>query len=639
MSDQSLQTSLFEDDYLLRELGQLAHVPQIALTELVANAWDAGATKVVVTIPPALNSVLTVDDDGHGMTPMQFKERWMRLRYDRSKRQGRSVEFPPGRICRARKAYGRNGVGRHGLLCFGNTYEVETRRDGVSASFVVTTQAGASPFVARSEETRACEGTGTKLSVRIERNLPDVDEILTVLSARFFHDPEFEIWVNGKRQPVTEIEGVVSSEELNFGADRSAKVFVIDSTRANQSSIHQGIAFWSQRRLVGEPSWALGSTLVIDGRTSFAKRYKVIVDTVGFESEVEQDWTGFRKTETVRSLLQATSAHVQKVAKDLFFEYVEEASEEALSQNRAELEGLGEGARLEVAEFTRNVAWSHPTISPDFLASAVDAVINLEKSKSGASLLKKLAQISHDDVDALDQLLSEWSVKDALRVLDEVDSRLRVVEAIDRLASDPTTDELHTLHPLILRSRWLFGPEFESDEYCSNSTLRTIATELFGRKEAQFVNDRNRPDIVVLPDKTSLQITGVEAFDPLSPATTQLQSVLLIELKKGGFKLTREEMNQADGYAQDIVNSGALTKTPRIFAWVVGQSIAAGTEPEKQLGIPAYGFVRATTFSTLVSTANMRMLRLRTKLQDRYASSTKDELLERVFARPAQGKL
>ena len=46
MADQPLQASLFEEDYLVRELGQLARVPQISLTELVANAWDAGATHV-----------------------------------------------------------------------------------------------------------------------------------------------------------------------------------------------------------------------------------------------------------------------------------------------------------------------------------------------------------------------------------------------------------------------------------------------------------------------------------------------------------------------------------------------------------------------------------------------------------------
>jgi hypothetical protein len=43
--------SLFEEDYLLRTLGAIAHVPDIALTELVANAWDAGASFVDITIP------------------------------------------------------------------------------------------------------------------------------------------------------------------------------------------------------------------------------------------------------------------------------------------------------------------------------------------------------------------------------------------------------------------------------------------------------------------------------------------------------------------------------------------------------------------------------------------------------------
>ena len=34
--------SLFEEDYLLRTLGRIAHDPDVALTELVANAWMPG---------------------------------------------------------------------------------------------------------------------------------------------------------------------------------------------------------------------------------------------------------------------------------------------------------------------------------------------------------------------------------------------------------------------------------------------------------------------------------------------------------------------------------------------------------------------------------------------------------------------
>ncbi len=73
MSDQPLHTSLFEEDYLLRELGPVAHVPQVALTELVANAWDAGATKVDLILPSESGGTLTVVDDGHGMTPEHWR--------------------------------------------------------------------------------------------------------------------------------------------------------------------------------------------------------------------------------------------------------------------------------------------------------------------------------------------------------------------------------------------------------------------------------------------------------------------------------------------------------------------------------------------------------------------------------------
>ncbi|MFQ2681152.1 ATP-binding protein [Aeromonas caviae] len=641
MPDQPLQNSLFEDDYLLRELGQVAHVPQVALTELVANAWDAGASRVDLVLPNEIGGTLTMTDDGHGMTPAQFRKRWMTLRYKREKHQGLNVEFPAGRTARPRKAYGHNGIGRHGLLCFADEYEVKTWRDGTLATFVVGTESGPSPFVCRSESQEKHTGSGTQLSVQVSRKLPDADEILTVLSARFIHDPEFEVRVNGMLRPFTEIDGRVSEETLNLGAGRNATVIVIDSTRLNHSSLHQGIAFWVQRRLVGSPSWAVGQIANFDGRTRFARRYKVIVDTEGYEFEVEQDWTAFRATDAVRDLYRATAEHIRKVAQELAVEVIEATSEDALMQNRSELATLGRGARLEVAEFTKAVAQEHPTVSPEFLATAVKALIHLEKTKSGVALLEKLSALQHDDVEGLDRLLTEWTVKDALHVLDEIDSRLSVIETIQRLADDPETDELHTLHPLILRSRWLFGPEFESPEYCSNMTLQTVARELFKKTKAQFINERNRPDIVVLPEKSTWQMTGIESFDPIDPTLVQMQHVLVIELKKGGFELTRKEVNQADGYVQDIASSGLMTGTPFISAWVVGQKVAAGVAREKVVGDEgrSYGRVRATTFGSIVGTANARLMKLRNVLAERYESTSTDDLLNRVFSQPVQAGL
>ncbi len=116
--DRELQGTLFEEDYLIRTLGPIANTPDIALTELVANAWDAGASEVRIVIPEEKGESLIVEDDGSGMTATQFRDRWMTLGYNRVKHQGLNAEFPPERASLKRPAYGRNGVGRHGLLCF-----------------------------------------------------------------------------------------------------------------------------------------------------------------------------------------------------------------------------------------------------------------------------------------------------------------------------------------------------------------------------------------------------------------------------------------------------------------------------------------------------------------------------------------
>jgi hypothetical protein len=638
MSDQTRHLSLFEEDYLLRELGPVAHVPQVALTELVANAWDAGASKVDLFLPSEPGGTLTVVDDGHGMTAAQFSKRWMTLRYDRLKHQSSKVEFPKGSNAKLRKAYGRNGVGRHGLLCFGDQYQVETWRDSKLCTFVVGTESGPSPFVVRSEEFAERDGSGTRLSVSVTRKLPDIKEIVTVLAARFVHDPAFQIRVNGVPLTLAKLEQHARTHLLELSDGRSAKVIVIDSTQQNHSSIHQGVAFWVENRLVGDPSWVIGQVANFDGRTRFAKRYKVIVDTQGFEGHVFQDWTGFQSTPAVEELFKAAAECINHVANELANEVVEATSEDALVQNRSELKTLGQGAQMEVTEFTKAVAQAHPMVSPDFLATAVKAVINLEKSKSGASLLTKLAHLPASDIEGLDSLLADWSVKDALRVLDEIDDRLSVIEAISRLAEDPDTDELHTLHPLILRSRWLFGPEFESMEYCSNMTLKSVAKQLWRDADAAFINERKRPDIVVLPDRSTAQLVGIEQFDLHDASLAQMQNILLIELKKGGFKLNRKEVNQADEYVQDIASSGYVNGSPFITAWVVGQSIAAGVATTKTVGDEhhKYGQVRATTYGTLVGTANLRLMRLRETLEDRYGNLKTDALLLKVLATQEQ---
>lgn len=613
------QGSLFEEDYLIRTLGALVHSPEIALTELVANAWDAGATRVEILIPDDYNLKLVVEDNGTGLTKEQFENRWMRLGYNRIKHQGKNVIFPPN-VDGKRLAYGRNGVGRHGLLCFNNEYTVITNSEGKQSKFVISTKNENQPFIIKEYSFDKSTTFGTRLEVIVTKNLPKPEKILEIISARFLHDPNFIISINKQTVPLEEHSGLIDSTEIKVD-DISLMAHFIDSQKSARSTLYQGIAFWQSNRLVGEPSWVLGNEVVIDGRTKFAKRYTVVVKTNDLAEYIFEDWTGFKKVETIDKVYVEVISYVNKMFSEIAKDSIEETKQQIKSDFSSEFSNLTPLAKYEVNEAIEAITIAYPTAKPETISIAVEAIINLEKSRTGKELLVKLAKLSDDDISGLNSLLEKWSVRDALSVLDEIDNRISVIEAIRKLAKDEDVDELHVLHPLVTAARWLFGPEFESAEYSSNRQLQSAVETVFKKKIGKevFNNHRKRPDIVVLNDATA-SITGTEVFDNETGLST-VNKVLIIELKRGKFKLTREERNQAQGYVEDFVNCGSLIGTPYIEAFVVGESFSEKIQPISTVqneNKVEMGKIRITTFGQLVDTADKRLFGLRQKLSERY---------------------
>lgn len=643
MQGKHIQGSLFEDNYLVRTLGAVAHVADIALTELVANAWDAGASKVEIQIPNEKDGRLIIADDGHGMTPDEFKTRWMTLGYDRSRHQGNMVEFPPGQKNGRRHAYGRNGIGRHGLLCFASKYSVTTIKDGMKGEFLISTLEKDDPFTILDERISKEDGHGTHLEAIVQKNIPDPDRIREIISARFIHDPQFTVVVNGKSVPPTEHPGLISEDPIFLENGIELKVLFIDSTKVSRTKIHQGIAFWVKNRLVGEPSWLLGNYLVIDGRTRFAKRYTFIVRTVHLYEEIKPDWTGFISSDKMLKVYDTVADHVKTKLQEVSSEIREENQCSVLRQHRSKIKELNPLAQSEVSNFAAELLLKQPNLKEEILYTAVEAVINLGKYRSGKELLSKLADFSEDDIKALNELLDKWTVRDALVILDEIDQRIAIIEAIKKLSMDDLIDELHTLHPLVTQARWLFGPEFDTPEYTSNISLRNTVEKIFKRKISaeSFLNHRKRPDIVVLKDST-LCAVSTEKFDE-NTGLFSMQTILLLELKRGGATIGRDEMFQAQGYVHDIGTCGLLDGAPFIKAFVIGhkksKNTASFVEISMESGTPPIGNIKSTTYGQLVMSAEKRLFRLRDLLSERYDDISDNRLLAQVLDEPEQMRI
>lgn len=614
-TEEVLFPSLYEENYILRSLGSIVSQPDIALTELIANAWDAGASSVNIAIPENTGQTLYIEDDGTGMSEEEFQNRWMKLRYDRLKTQGKKVVFPDGSD-KNRYAFGRNGVGRHGLFCFGNQYTVITKKDGKQMTFTVKPNIAENPFAVVERQEVTASGHGTRLEVVVTKNLPKPEKMIEILSARFLHDPQFRITVNHTTLNIEDLTGgtspaTISVDETNI----HLTAYFIDTTKASRKSVFQGIAFWQGGRLVGEPTWALGKTAILDGRTSLAKRFTFILKTNDLAEYIKEDWTGFKNCEPIEKMYCAVEEYINNCFETVSSAMADLAKENLDDSIKSELEEVNPLVREEVNGVIKEIVKSNPKVKQESVNTAVQAIINLEKSKNGHELLEKLATLSATDINGLNELLGKWTVGDALVVLNEIDRRLSIITAIRKLSADKTTDELHVLHPMIAESRWLFGPEYESSEFIFNRQMKTAVEQIFGNDKFYTVdaNYKKRPDLVCLPNST-IGVTGIEDL-PNSTGLVKVRKLLLIELKKGGFKITRTERNQLEGYVEDLLNSN-LGNECQITAFVVGDSIADNLEQATKIG--ERGNVFVTTYDQLVDTAEFRMFGLRKVIASRY---------------------
>jgi hypothetical protein len=624
-----IQGSLFEDDYLVKSLGNIVRDAEYALTELVANAWDAGATKVNIVVPPQLGGLICVTDNGVGMTPDEFKQRWMKLGYNRQKHQGLDVEFPTGVEGGKRRAYGRNGIGRHGMFCFADKYLVSTKKGGTNSEFEVELSSGEHPFIIRSEKTRKGDGFGTAVETEVVRNLPDSDSIRETISARFIHDPRFEVSVNGIALTLASLPGADDPIKLTVPGCGEVEIILVDTQKSARTKQKQGFAFWVQNRLVGEPSWTLGNNAPIDARTTFGRRFTIVVRCNCMELELEPDWSGVKKGERRNAFFKVLGDFALAKYQEFSKEKVDETKRRAFEDNLTSIRPLSGAGRIEVAAFVEAVVEREPTIKPESLSTAVQAVINLQQTKSGQRLLEKLSALPSDDVEALDRLLSEWSAQDALTVLDEIDHRIGTVRAIELLANKKETDELHTLHPLVTDARWLFGPEFETNEYASNISLKNAVNTVFKvqSKPEDFPNWRKRPDF------SAVALEEIDLHDGLAG----IRKVLLLELKKGDSKIGREELNQAEAYVDAIRNSGCITGTFFTQSFVLGNRVDVNVTLEKSLSANGvqHAAIKGVCYSTLTQTASKRLFKLKERLEDRYAavsSGSRSKVLDELLS-------
>lgn len=622
------ETFIFGPRFLEDHAGHILTDPRTAVVELIANAYDAGASRVRVRWPENIGEAFEIEDDGTGMTRDELLRRWRTLSYNRLQEQGPMAERPPGSTARGgRAAFGRSGKGRHGAFCFAETYMVETVKAGnltrVKVSLARETSA---PFRVDVEHTESKDGHGTRIWTDAARGVVPLGEIRDVIGSKFLVDPEFSILINGERLELLDLQTVETSnlDVPDFG---TVTIHQIEGVRQHRTTQMHGITWWVNRRMVGRPSWdGLDSAgAILDGRTGPARRYSFIIEADLLKEDVKADWTDFHASRRRNAVGDAVRQHVIRALEKLLASTRREKKKEALAEHRRAIAELPSESKRVLGGFVDDLVQRCPTLSQGDLSRMVEIFANLEQARSGYDLLSQLQRCSPDDLDTWNEIMRKWTARDAETVLSELEKRLTLIAQLQELVHSTKTDELHDLQPLFERGLWIFGPEYESVDFCSNRGMAHVIREFLGLDADE--TSRKRPDFVALPE-ASIGLYGAAAYAD-GGELLGYRKLLIVELKKGGFCVGQKELDQARDYAKELRLKNKIQPMTELVAYVLGATIEPGLEITE---IGKNTRLIPMDYDTLLARAHSRTFNLQRRLKDARLAPEPDPEVAEVLA-------
>lgn len=137
MPDQELELRF--DPHTVEHLGSqmYSRLPN-AVAELVANAYDADASEVSVTVMgPAGEQIIIVHDDGHGMNLDDLQNKYLQIGRNRRRIEGADAPTDFSENGR-RRVSGKKGIGKLALFGIGDEVRVQTKRRDETTQFEIT---------------------------------------------------------------------------------------------------------------------------------------------------------------------------------------------------------------------------------------------------------------------------------------------------------------------------------------------------------------------------------------------------------------------------------------------------------------------------------------------------------------------
>jgi hypothetical protein len=530
----------------LKHLGlQMYSTLPPVIGELVSNAWDADATKVVITVPTtpvAEGDAIIVCDNGLGMADGDVRTGYMIVGKDR-RRDGENTST------KNRPVMGRKGIGKFAGFGIATQIEVESCRGEEVSRFVMDYEELEKAAVAREIRFPVMQATGevtegTRVTLRqitkFHNRTIDIKGLRRGLARRFSiigHQHKFEVIVNGTAIGPEErdLKRLLANDDAGkpyLWEYKNAKIApgkpwsvtgwigALERTTQDKDNVQRGVSLMARGKLVQDP-------FVFEAVVGqqFALSYLVGELQAEFVDGKEDTVATTRNTlvwdtEANAALLKWGQQQVNVIARE-WAEKRAKQNEKELAKNPLykkfvkEAQGRGDARARKVADaLIRNVISKNIVQSTQEQESVIQLCMDFLEFDSFWDLMDDINKTNDTDTGKVIQLFREWEIVEAREMMRVTEGRIKTIEKLSRLISQNAL-EVPTLHAFLKEFPWVLDPKWTliADEAKYSKLLRTKYPE-------KGVPEKDRRiDFLCVRENT--QVVVVEIKRPKSVASTK----------------------------------------------------------------------------------------------------------------------
>ena len=579
-------TTSIENPYEMKfDIGTIKHLglqmystlPPV-IGELVANAWDANATRVKITMPDTPidqeRSEIIIEDDGIGMSDEDVREKYLIIGRDR--REKEQSEKTPSPY--ERKIMGRKGIGKFSAFGIAKEIDVESVYNGKTSHFLMNYDK-----LLEKEEERVIElpqlpstrtvPKGTKITLRNiikfkNRRIP-IQTLRQGLARRFAiigEEHKFEVIINGEPISIEErnLQSKLAKDEngkryiweypdveikKGTGWTVSGWIGALERTSQDKDNIERGIVLMARGKLVQEP-------FVFDAVVGqqFALSYLIGELNVEFTDAVEDTIATTRNslvwdTEANEVLKEWGKNEVNKIA-SLWTDKRREDNERKLQGHPIYIKFKEEAGKIDKKrEFKRadqliqqlilKSLDKSPNAEIEDFEPLVDMFINFWQFDSFQEMAENIRDAGVEEPDKLLNLFGEWEILEAKEMMKVTEGRIMTIKQLQKFI-DTNAKEVPTIHNFLKKFPWVLDPRWTlvADEHRYSDLLRDQFSD---SDDIPEVN--RRIDFLCVREGTHL---------------------VVVEIKRPQSRIRRKELDQIEDYVTFIEGQIRGTTDPEL---------------------------------------------------------------------------